>query len=297
MELRHLRYFLAVAEELHFGRAAERLNISQPPLSQQILQLEQELGVKLLQRTKRRVQLTRAGQMFAKECRQILVQVDHAATVAVQAEKGQIGQLTIGSVLSVDSVQHRTFVEILRTYASRHRQVRIALRSLTTPQQIEALYTGRTDVGFVTASLSHDPILATEHVQRDQLMLAVPRDNPLATRRTVSMNALAAEPFIMVSRRLAPAYHDVIVTWFRDQGFSINATYESDNLFSTMTMVECGLGVALLPASMENPKREVVFKEVNARTPSLELLVAYRRDSESEVLRSFLAVVREIVAR
>jgi DNA-binding transcriptional LysR family regulator len=175
--------------------------------------------------------------------------------------------------------------------------VRIALRSLTTPQQIEALYTGRTDVGFVTASLSHDPILATEPVQRDQLMLAVPRGNPLATRRTVSMNALAAEPFIMVSRRLAPAYHDVIVTWFRDQGFSINATYESDNLFSTMTMVECGLGVALLPASMESSRREVVFKEVNAKTPSLELLVAYRRDYESEVLRSFLAVVREIVAK
>src|SRR5262245_10315157 len=120
MELRHLRYFLAVAEELHFGRAAKRLSISQPPLSQQILQLEEELGVKLLQRQKRRVQLTRAGQMFVKECHQILNQVSHASAVAVQADKGQIGQLTVGSVLSVDGVMQSTVIEILRVYAKRH---------------------------------------------------------------------------------------------------------------------------------------------------------------------------------
>ncbi len=296
MELRHLRYFLAVAEELHFGRAAKKLNISQPPLSQQILQLEEDLGVKLFQRSRRQVNLTRAGEMFARESRLILAQVDHAATVAVQADQGQIGQLTIGSVLSVDSVMHRTFVQILQTYAKRHPHVRIALRSLTTPQQIDALRTGRIDVGFLTGNLAHDALLATEPIQRDPLMLAVPRDNHLAARRSVSMNALAGEPFIIVSRHLAPAYHDLIVTWFRDQGFTVNAAYESDNLFSTFTLVECGLGVALLPAPLDNLRRDVVFKEVNVKTPSLELLVAYRRDSQSEVLRSFLSVVREVVA-
>src|SRR5436190_18148181 len=195
MELRHLRYFLAVADELHFGRAAKQLNMSQPPLSQQILQLEEELGVKLFQRTKRQVQLTWAGQMFAKEARLILAQVDHAATVAVQADQGQIGQLTIGSVLSVDSMMHRTFIEILQTYTKRHPQVRLALRSLTTPQQIEALHLGRLDVGILTANLAHDPLLATERVWREPLMLALPRNNHLSNRRTVSMQALAAEPF------------------------------------------------------------------------------------------------------
>jgi DNA-binding transcriptional LysR family regulator len=110
------------------------------------------------------------------------------------------------------------------------------------------------------------------------------------------MRALAAEPFIIVSRRLAPAYHDLIVAWFRDQGFSVNAAYESDNLFSTLTLVECGIGVSLLPASLKGVT-EVIFKEAPAKAPGLELLVAYRRDSQSEVLRSFLAVVREVVAR
>lgn len=297
MELRHLRYFLAVAEELHFGRAAKRLNMSQPPLSHQILQLEEDLGVKLFQRTRRQVKLTWAGQMFAQESRLILAQVDHAATVAVQANQGQIGQLTIGSVLSADSATHRTVVEILQTFTKRHPHVRLALRSLSTPQQIEALQTGRLDVGFLTAHLAHDAVLATEPVRREPLMLAVPKDNPLSARRTISMHALAAEPFIMISRNLAPAFYDLIVAWFRDQGFSVNAAYEADSLFSTLTLVECGIGVALLPSSLEGVRRDVLFREVQVKTPSLELLVAYRRDSQSEVLRSFLAVVREIVAK
>jgi DNA-binding transcriptional LysR family regulator len=297
MELRHLRYFLAVAEELHFGRAAKRLNISQPPLSQQILQLEQELGVKLFQRTKRQVKLTWAGQMFAQESRLILAQVEHAAGVAVQANQGQIGQLTIGSVLSVDSTSHRTFVEILQTYTKRHPHVRLTLRSLDTPQQVEALHVGRLDVGFLTANLAHDPVVATEPVWHEHLMLALPCDNHLSKLETVPMRALAAEPFIIVSRRLAPAYHDLIVAWFRDQGCSVNAAYESDNLFSTLTLVECGIGVSLLPASLKGATTEVIFKEAPAKAPGLELLVAYRRDSQSEVLRSFLAVVREVVTR
>jgi DNA-binding transcriptional LysR family regulator len=297
VELRHLRYFLAVADELHFGRAAKQLNISQPPLSQQILQLEEELGVKLFKRNKRQVQLTWAGQMFAEEARSILTQVDHARTVAVQANQGQIGQLTIGSVLSVDSLVHRTLVKILQTYTKHHPHVRLALRSLTTPQQIEALHIGRLDVGFLTANLAHDPVLASEPVRREQLMLALPRGNPLSRRRSVSMHALAAEPFIMLSRNLAPAYHDLIVAWFRDQGFSVNTAYESDNLFSSLTLVECGIGVAFLPAALKGLTRDVIFRDVQAKLPGLELFVAYRRDSQSEVLRSFLAVVRETVAK
>ena len=297
MELRHLRYFLAVAQELHFGRAAKHLNISQPPLSQQILQLEEELGVKLFKRNKRQVQITWAGQMFAEEARLILTQVDHAATVAVQANQGQIGQLTIGSVLSVDSLMHRTFVKILQTYTKRHPHVRLAIRSLTTPQQIEALHVGRLDVGFLTANLAHDPVLASEPVRREQLMLALPRDNPLASRRSVTMHALAAEPFIMLTRNLAPAYHDLIVSWFRDQGFSVNTAYESDNLFSSLTLVECGIGVAFLPSALKGLTRDVIFRQVQAKLPGIELFVAYRRDSQSEVLRSFLSVVRETIAK
>ena len=295
MELRHLRYFLAVAHELHFGLAAKRLNMSQPPLSQQIMQLEEELGVKLLHRTKRRVQLTRAGELYEKECRQILLQVDQATSMAVRADKGQIGQLTIGSVLSVHSTQHGAIVNILRTYAKRNPKVHISLRTLTAPKQIEALHTGRTDIGFLTANLAHDPILTTKPIHRNQLMLAIPRGNHLSASKSVSLEVLAREPFILVSRHLAPAYHDLIVSWFRDHGCSVNVVYESDNLFNTLTLVECGLGVAFLPAGLKDAKG-VIFKKVDAKPPSLELLVAYRRNSESEVVRSFLAVVDEVVS-
>ena len=219
------------------------------------------------------------------------------ATVAVQANQGQIGQLTIGSVLSVDSLMHRTFVKILQTYTKRHPHVRLAIRCLTTPQQIEALHVGRLDVGFLTANLAHDSVLASEPVRREQLMLALPRDNPLSTCRSVSVRALAAEPFIMLTRNLAPAYHDLIVSWFRDQGLSVNTAYESDNLFSSLTLVECGIGVAFLPSALKGLTRDVIFRQVQAKLPGLELFVAYRRDSQSEVLGSFLAVVRETVAK
>ena len=297
VELRHLRYFLAVAHELHFGLAAKRLNMSQPPLSQQIIQLEEELGVKLFVRTKRRVQLTRAGQLFEEECRKILLSVDQAASIAVRADKGQIGQLTIGSVPSVHSGQHGAVVNILRTYARRHPHIHISLRSLTTPKQIEALHTGRIDVGFLTANLAHDPILTAKPIHDDQLMLAIPRGNHLAAHKRVSLAILAREPFILVSRHLAPAYYDLIVTWFRDHDISVNVVYESDNLFNALTLVECGLGVAFLPAGLTDATQDVIFKKVAATPPSLDLLLAYRRNLESEVVRSFLAIVDEVVPR
>src|SRR5713101_6630009 len=139
MEIRHLRYMVAVAEELHFGRAAARLNMSQPPLSQQIRQLEEEIGTKLFQRTNRQVRLTEAGQAFVREARQILVHADHAVRVAVRASKGEIGQLTVATVTSTDSGFFRVVVDILRAFASRYPEVRLVLRSLNPDQQIQAL--------------------------------------------------------------------------------------------------------------------------------------------------------------
>src|SRR5262249_53585765 len=169
MELRHLRYVIAVAEELHFGRAAERLNMSQPPLSQQIRLLEEELGVKLFHRTKRQVQLTDAGVRFIEEARQILAQVDHATRVASRADNGEIGYLIVGTVTS----EKRILIDTLRTFHKRYPDVHLELRSLSTPAQIMALREGRIQVGFVIQPIE-EPSLAVETVAREPLVVALP---------------------------------------------------------------------------------------------------------------------------
>ena len=143
MELRHLRYVLAVAEELHFGRAAARLNMSQPPLSQQIQQLEEEIGAKLFLRTNRQVRLTEAGEAFVREARQIMAQADHAVKSAVRASKGEVGQLTVATVTSTQSGFFKVMVDILRAYATRYSNVRLTLRTMNSDQQVQALRDGR----------------------------------------------------------------------------------------------------------------------------------------------------------
>src|SRR5262245_681883 len=149
MELRHLRYVLAVAEELHFGRAATRLNISQPPLSQQIRQLEEEIGATLFLRTNRQVRLTEAGEAFVREARQIIAQADHAAKVAVRASKGEVGQLTVATVTSTQSGFFKLIVDILRAYSAQYSNVRLMLRTMNSDQQVQALRDGRIQIGFV----------------------------------------------------------------------------------------------------------------------------------------------------
>ena len=145
-------------------------------------------------------------------------------------------------------------MNILRTYAKRNPKVHISLRTLTAPKQIEALHTGRMDVGFLTANLAHDPILTTKPIHRNQLMLAIREATTSQSMKAYRWTCLAREPFILVSRHLAPAYHDLIVSWFRDHEFSVNVVYESDNLFNTLTLVECGLGVGFPPCWSEGRK-------------------------------------------
>src|SRR5437870_5295979 len=150
MELRHLRYVVALAEELHFGRAAARLHMSQPPLSQQIRQLEEEIGTRLFRRTNRQVQLTEAGEAFVREARAILSHSEFAAKLAVRASKGEVGQLRVATVTSTDSGFFRIMVQILRLFASRYPDVRLLLRTLNSEQQIRGLREGTIEIGFLT---------------------------------------------------------------------------------------------------------------------------------------------------
>src|SRR5262245_7552430 len=296
MELRHLRYVIAVAEELHFGRAAARLNMSQPPLSQQIRQLEDEIGAKLFRRTNRQVRLTEAGEAFVREARQIIAHADHATKIAIRASKGEIGQLTVATVTSTESGFFKVVVDILRAFAARYPNVRLVLRSLNPDQQVHALREGRIQVGFLTLPVDDED--EVEWVRGEPLMLALPERHPLAAKPNVPLRTLATEPHIMFSRTMFPGYYDLVVSSCRNAGFSLNIVHEADAIYTVLALVAAGLGVSLLPASIqETPRHGIVFRNIQGPMPQIEMGAAYRREAPANVLRSFLDVVREVTSK
>jgi len=297
MELRHLRYVITLAETLHFGRAAEQLNLSQPPLSHQIRQLEEELRIKLFYRTKRQVQLTEAGRMFVQEARVILAQASHAANLASRVNQGEVGQLTIGVAGPADAP---IFVQILRTFSQRHPKVRIVLRNISSLDQTQAISEGRLHVGFVALPID-DAGLATVTVMRQPIMIALPPDHPLAKRDRVPLEALSGEPQIMFSRSNAPRFFDAVLAACREAGFSMNIAHEVDNLYTACALVAAGLGVCLVPAGVQDShsRSSMVLRPVPPPLPHIEMHIAlaYKPQSPSDLVPLFVDIVREVVAK
>jgi DNA-binding transcriptional LysR family regulator len=288
MELRHLRYLVAVAEELHFGRAAIRLNISQPPLSQQIRQLEEELRVQLFKRNKREVRLTEAGKRLVSEAHRVLSQIDHFSRVAAQAGEGEIGHLSVGVPGGVNEI----LVETLRLVAKRYPGVHIELQYMTTGMQIDALREGRIQVGFLNLPVQ-EPALALESVRKEPLWLAMPKDHPLARFRSVPLIALKNQNVIIFPRRVAPGLHDAITGMCRNAGVTLNAIHETDSVVASLTLVSAQLGVAFCTPSVRRLWPEVAFRPLQSSV-YVEQAVAYRRDGQSPVLGTFLSVVRQV---
>ena len=294
MELRHLRYVVTVADTLHFGRAAERLNLSQPPLSQQIRQLETELGVSLFHRTKRHVELTEAGRMFVDEARVILAHAEHASNLALRVNQGEVGQLSIGAAGPADA---QIFVDILRAFAQRHPQVRMVVRNMGSAEQARAIREGRLHVGFVALPID-EPDLATETVLRRPIVIALPHDNPLATRARVPLHALAREPHIMFARRMGPRLFDAVLGACREAGFNMHIAHEVDNVYTACALVAAGLGVCFVPAGVQDRfSNSVVLRPVSPALPHVDsqLAIAYKPNS-CELVSLFVDVVGEVMA-
>ena len=295
MELRHLRYVVTLAETLHFGRAAEKLNLSQPPLSHQVRQLEDELHVKLFHRTKRQVQLTEAGRMFVQEARVILAQAAHASNLASRMTRGQVGQLTVGVAGPADAP---IFVAILRAFATKYPKVHIVLRNLGSMDQTQAINEGRLHVGFVALPID-DAGLATEPVLRQPIIIALPPEHPLAARDRVPLQALANEPQIMFARHNGPRFFDAVLAACRQAGFSMNIAHEVDNLYTACALVAAGMGVCFVPAGLQDGRsRSIVFRPVVPALPiETQIAVAYKPQPASELVLMFVEVVKEVVAR
>ena len=263
MELRHLHYFIAVAEELHFSRAAERLRISQPPLSQQIRSLEDELGVKLFERTKRHVELTEAGKAFLEHVYRILTQLEQAVEVTQRVGRGEIGQLAISFV---GSATYTVLPDILRIFREQFPAVEVRLHELTTAQQIQALYDKRVDIGIVRSAIV-EPGLSVECILQESLVLALPETHPLSIHASVSLSALANESFILFPTKMGPVFYEQIINICQRAGFRPKVAQEAVQMQTIISLVAAGLGIALVPASLRNFQRNgVIYRHLQEQT-------------------------------
>ena len=246
IELRHLRYFIAVAEELHFGHAAARLNISQPPLSQQIQILEQQIGARLFARTNRSVSLTDAGKQFLADSRQILSQVEDAAARAARLHHGETGELRIGFTSSAPFI--KAVSDTLSTFRHRYPDVHIQTRETNTREQIVPLNEGALDLGLMRNTQLPET-LVWERVLREPLLAMVPRDHPLASQPGVSLRELAREPFVFFDPHVGTGLYDDILGLMRRYDLTPVITQEVVEAMTIIGLVAAGLGVSILPAS------------------------------------------------
>ncbi|APR76093.1 LysR family transcriptional regulator YnfL [Minicystis rosea] len=289
MELRHLRYFLAVAEERHFGRAARRLRIAQPPLSRQIQALEAELGFALFDRSRRRVELTPAGAALVAHARRVLETLALGLHEARRAALGQIGRIAVGYP---SSVAFSGLPELLRAFRARSPTVEVVLREMSPQDQLDGLREGRLDVGFIRGPLQERE-LASRLVRHEPLVVALPEGHPLVVHARIDLAMLAREPFVTFPRARGPAFFDFIMRLCDDAGFTPRIVQEAPQL-DMVSLVAAGFGVAILPGSVRGARRPgAVFRPL-AGVPPAELFVAWRPDDTSPVLRDFLDTVAEV---
>jgi DNA-binding transcriptional LysR family regulator len=289
MELRHLRYFVAVAEELHFSKAAEKLHIAQPPLSQQIQQLEAELGVKLFHRkTKRQVQLTEAGKVFLQEVDRLLVQLETAVELTQRIGRGQTGQLRIGfTSLAI----YDLLPLILQQFREQFLEVELVLRELTTSQQEQALKDSLIHVGFAHPPLEDDT-LSYQCIHRETLVVALSSTHSLAQQERICVRSLKDEPLIVFPRYLAPGLYDRIMSLFGQVNVQPNIIQEAIQMQTIIGLVSARMGVAITPSSLQNLQRSgVVYRPLLEDVPIIETAVIWQQSSLTPIVENFLQLV------
>jgi DNA-binding transcriptional LysR family regulator len=294
-ELRRLRYFTAVAERLHFGRAAEALHISQPPLSRAIRALEEELGVTLFARTRRRVELTAAGARLLEETRRVTEQLERALHEVRAMSVGARARLRIGFVSLAD---YGVLPELLRAYKAAQPGVRLALREMLSPEQAAALAGGELDFGLLLPPVAGAARLEHLVVQRERFVVALSARHRLARGRgRLALRELAGEPFVMIPRQIAPRLYDIVAQLAAQAGVSLNVAQEAIQMQTVVSLVSSGLGAAIVPASVANlGRRGVAYRELADRHPRLDLWLAWPRGSLGAAGHDFVAHARRLAA-
>lgn len=291
MELRALRYFVTLAEELHFGRAAKRLGMTQPPLSQALAGLEQEIGVRLLERTRRKVGLTHAGSTFLEEARATLARASHAIELAQRAQRGEVGRLAVGYMAAS---AYTLLPLVLRDFMQSFPGVKLELRELTLPEQTRALLKGDIEVGLLRPPVD-EAELSSETILAEPFVLALPARHALTALRRVPARRLAEEPFILFPRQPGLVFHDLVMGFCIRNGFTPRVAQEANQTHTVVGLVSAGIGVALVPASTRRiGLGGVAYRPLRERTPESRTAVAWRRDSASPVLAAFRDVARRV---
>lgn len=288
MEFRHLRYFLALADELHYGRAARRLSITQPPLSLNIQQLEASVGARLFDRDSKGVRLTAAGIAFRASAQSLLTRADEAQLQAREIEAGSAGRLRVGFV---GSMLFRGLPEWLHNFQAGHPRVEVALSELNSQEQIDALLHDELDLGFI-----HTPRVPGElqaaRVQADPFLCCLPAGHALARRRKVPLAQLHDEPFILFSRKASPDYYARIIEMCGAHGFHPRVRHEVRHWLSVVSLVSRGMGVSIVPAPLAGSGMAgAVFRPLAEAMPPSEVYCAWKAAPDNPLRREFMLAV------
>lgn len=291
MQIRHLHYFITVAEELHFGRAAKRLNMTQPPLSLQIQQLEDILGVKLFNRTRRHVELTHAGNVLLIEARQIINEIKNATNTVKKAHNGSIGQLKIGYT---SNAIYEILPSILQIYYECFPLVDVRLQLLSTAEQSQAFYENKIQIGLLCPPIENS-CLNLKTIYKEPLIIALPSDHPLAAKNLpIYTSDLSDSSFIITSREIGTGFYDVIINTCYQSGFSPNIIQEVNDLHTAVTLVSTGLGVTFVPLSLKQyKKKNVVYKSLTDTKTTIDTNIAWNNNEKSSIVTNFVKLVME----
>ncbi|MHC2462478.1 LysR family transcriptional regulator [Bradyrhizobium embrapense] len=297
MELRHLRHFVAVAEEGHITRAAERLGMQQPPLSQRIKAIEDELDVQLFRRKPRGVELTEAGRVFLDRARATLAHYDGAFEATRSAARGEQGRLCIGVLPT--TLFHPFVPLVIRAFRTAYPQVSVTLDECMRAEAIDGLRNQQLDIAFLRSAIDEQEDLLAYPLLNEPMVAALPSDNPLARSgrgaQSLFLKDLADEPFILYARKLGPSFYEATMAACIRAGFTPRVGQEAPRITSALSLVAVGLGVSLVPASMQNMTMNgVVYRRLKGPIqPKAVLMIGLRRGDTSPVVRNYVRLVRK----
>lgn len=288
MELRQLRYFEAVASTLNFSRAAERLHIAQPPLSRQIQQLEDELGVQLLDRTSRPMKLTNAGSFFFDQSVQLLARLKEIQNATRRIGAGGTRWMGIGFV---PSILYGFLPKVLRQFVAENENLDISLSELTSVQQADALKAGRIDVGFGRLAIQNEG-LENIVLAEEPLVVAIPAHSPLAGERRIALVSLAREMLILYPAAPRPSFADQILQQFSVRGYEVLKTYETNGLQTAIGLVAAGMGVTIVPESVQRLRRDdIAYRPLSDKGLSSPLIMTIRTGDTSNHVAKFRKMI------
>ena len=291
MELRHLRYFITVAEELNFSKAALRLYTAQPSLSQQIKDLEDDVGVRLLNRTKRKVELTEEGAVFLEQARLTLAQADKAVAMARQVSQAKQQLLRIGFV---PVAEMKIFPYVLPNFRVQNPDLKIDLLSLNNVDQIRGIKKGELDISFTRDNFQSDEI-ESKFVLREPLIFILPKEHPLAKYERIPVQALDGIDFIIPSDEQSKMLHDAILNFAKDHGIEFNIVQKADNILFNINSIGIGLGCTILPGYIATlTMNNTVIRPLDVELPSLDLFVSYRKNSNSTAVQKFMDLLSKV---